>query len=200
MAIILIIVSCIESTLNKNIFLGGMFKMIWKKYLVILLGITASGVMWWKVLTTPNIPSPALQGLIFTAVMAFLVWFALGFPKKKKPVSADELEEHLTSLGFISQSTQNETIYKKNNTVIKTQSFDSKSEATKEFNRMRFDLTCSGDIAYQSTKSTTAYSKLEVETSNTYYCTLLINSSVIEMSAPITEKDIIKQILKAVRY
>lgn len=174
--------------------------MVWKKYLGILLGITSSGVMWWKVLTTPNIPLPALQGLIFTAVMAFLVWFALGFPKKKKPVSIDELEEYLTSLGFISQSTQNETIYKKNNTVTKMQSFDSKSEATKEFNRMRFDLTCNGDIAYQSTKSTTAYSKLEVETSNTYHCILLINSSLIEMSAPVTEKDGIKQVLKTVRY
>ena len=62
--------------------------MVWKKYLGILLGITSSGVMWWKVLTTPNIPLPALQGLIFTGVMAFLVWFALGFPKKKKPVVA----------------------------------------------------------------------------------------------------------------
>ena len=200
MAIMTIIVSCIESTFNKNIFLGGMLKMVWKKYLVILLGITASGVMWWKVLTTPNIPSPALQGLIFTAVMAFLVWFALGFPKKKKPVSADELEEHLISSGFSSESTQNETVYKKDTAIIKVQLFNSKSEATKEFNRIRFDLTCNGDIAYQSTKSTTAYSKLEIETSNTYYCTLLINLSVIEMSTPITEKDSIKQILKAVRY
>lgn len=105
--------------------------MVWKKYLVILLGITASGVMWWKVLTTPNIPSPALQGLIFTAVMAFLVWFALGFPKKKKPVSADELEEHLISSGFSLESTQNETIYKKDTAVIKVLSFDSKSDAIK---------------------------------------------------------------------
>lgn len=174
--------------------------MVWKKYLVILLGITASGVMWWKVLTTPNIPSPALQGVVFTAVMAFLVWFALGFPKKKKPVSVHELESFLTSSGFSSQSTQSETIYKKDNTVIKVQSFDNKYEATKEFNKLRFDLTCNGDVAYQSTKSTTAYSKLEAETSIAYYCFLLINSSVIEVSVPITEKDIIKQILKAVRY
>lgn len=177
-----------------------MLKMVWKKYLVILLGITASGVMWWKVLTTPNIPAPVLQGVIFTAVMSFLVWFTLGFPKKKKPVSIHELEEFLTSSGFSSQSTQSETIYKKDNTVIKVQLFDNKYEATKEFNKLRFDLTCSGDIAYQSTNSTALYSKLEVETSNTYYCTLLINSSVIEMSAPITEKDSIKQILKTVRY
>lgn len=174
--------------------------MVWKKYLVILFGITASGAVWWKVLTTPNIPLPTLQGLIFTAVMAFLVWFALGFPKKKKPVSIDELEEYLISLGFILQSTQNETIYKKNNTVTKMQSFDSKSEATKEFNRMRFDLTCNGDIAYQSNKSTTVYSKLEVETSNTYFCILLINSSVIKMETPVAGKDSIKQIMKAVRY
>lgn len=174
--------------------------MLWKKYLVILLGITASGVMWWKVLTTPNIPSPFLQGLIFTAVMAFLVWFVLGFPKKKKTVSIEELQEFLTSSSFSSQSAQNETIYKKDNVVIKVQSFDNKSEATKEFNELRFDLTCSGDIAYQSTKSTTAYSKLEVETSNTYHCVLLINSSLIEMSAPVTEKDSIKQVLKTVRY
>ena len=177
-----------------------MFNMVWKKYLMILLGITASGVMWWKVLTTPSIPSPALQGVIFTAVMAFLVWFALGFPKKKKPVSIHELEEFLTSSGFSSQSTQSETIYKKDTAVIKVQSFDNKSEVTKEFNKLRFDLTCSGDIAYQSTKSTTAYSKLEVETSNTYYCTLLTNSSVIEMSAPVTEKESIKQLLKVIRY
>lgn len=174
--------------------------MVWRKYLVILLGITASGVMWWKVLYTPNIPSPALQGVIFTAVMAFLVWFALGFPKKKKPVSTNELEEYLTSSGFTSQITQNGTIYKRDTAVIKVQSFDDKSEATKEFNRIRFDLTCSGDIAYQSTKSTTAYSKFEVENSNTYYCTLLINSLVIEMSAPVTEKDSIKQLLKEIRY
>lgn len=174
--------------------------MVWKKYLVILFGITALGAMWWKILTTPNIPSPAIQGLIFTAVMAILVWFALGFPKKKKPASVEELQEFLTSSGFSSQSTQSETIYKKDTEVIKTQSFDKKSDATKEFNKLRFDLTCNGDIAYQSTKSTALYSKLEVETSNTYYCTLLINSSVIEMSAPITEKDSIKQILKAVRY
>lgn len=174
--------------------------MVWKKYLVILLGITASGVMWWKVLSTPNIPSPALQGVIFTAVMAFLVWLALGFPKTKKPISTDELEERLISSGFTSQITQNGTIYKRETAVIKVQSFDDKSAATKEFNRIRFDLTCSGDIAYQSTKSTTAYSKLEVENSNTYYCTLLINLSVIEMTAPITDKDDIKQILKAVRY
>ena len=174
--------------------------MLWKKYLVILLGITSSGVMWWKVLTTPNIPSPVLQGLIFTAVMAFLVWFALGFPKKKKPVSTDEFEEHLILSGFSSQSTQSETIYKKDTEVIKVQSFDNKSEATKEFNKLRFDLTCNSDIAYQSTKITTAYSKLEVETSNTYHCILLINSSLIEMSAPVTEKDGIKQVLKTVRY
>lgn len=174
--------------------------MVWKKYLVILLGITASGVMWWKVLSTPNIPSPALQGVIFTAVMAFLVWFALGFPKKKKPVSTNELKEYLTSSGFTSQITQNGTIYKRDTAVIKVQSFDNKSEATKEFNKLRFDLTCNGDIAYQSTKSTTAYSKLEVETSNNYHCILLISSSVIEISAPITEKDSIKQILKTVRY
>ncbi len=174
--------------------------MVWKKYLVILLGITASAMMWWKVLTTPNIPSPALQGVIFTAVMAFLVWFALGFPKKKKPVSTDELEEHLISSGFSSQNTQNEKIYKKDTAVIKVQSFDSKSEAAKEFNNLRFDLTCNGDIAYQSTKNTTVCSKLEVETSNTYHCILLVNSSVIEMSAPISEKDSIKQILKTVRY
>lgn len=174
--------------------------MVWKKYLVILLGITASGVMWWKVLTTPSIPSPALQGVIFTAVMAFLVWFALGFPKNKKPVSIDKLEECLTSSGFTSQSTQNGTIYKRDTAVIKVQSFDNKSESTKEFNRIRFDLTCNGDVAYQSTKSTTAYSKLEAKTSSTYYCTLLISSSVIEMSAPITKKDSIKQLLKEIRY
>lgn len=200
MATNLIIVSCLESTHNKNTFWGGMFKMVWKKYLVILLGITASAMMWWKVLTTPNIPSPALQGVIFTAVMAFLVWFALGFPKKKKPLSADDLEEHLISSGFTSESTQNGTIYKRDTAVIKVQSFDNKSEATKEFNKLRFDLTCNSDIAYQSTKSTTAYSKLEVETSNTYHCILLINSSLIEMSAPVTEKDGIKQVLKTVRY
>lgn len=200
MAIMTIIVSCIESTFNKNIFLGGMLKMVWKKYLVILLGITASGAMWWKVLTTPNIPAPVLQGVIFTAVMAFLVWFALGFPKKKKPASTDEFEEYLISSGFSSESTQNETIYKKDTEVIKVQSFDNKSEATKEFNKLRFDLTRNSDIAYQSTKSTTAYSKLEVETSNTYYCTLLTNSSVIEMSAPVTEKESIKQLLKVICY
>ncbi len=73
---------------NKKAYFREVYRnMIWKKYLVIGFGIFASVVIWWKVLTTPDIPSPIFQGVIFSLIMAFFVWFLLGFPMIKRKSS-----------------------------------------------------------------------------------------------------------------
>lgn len=174
--------------------------MVWKKYLVIILGVMASVMMWWKVITTPNIPSPIFQGLIFTAVMVFFVWFSLGFSRKKKVVSVDEFNDYLISSNFLIQSKDNVTTFQKNTVIIKIKSFERKLEATKEFNQLRHDLVCDSDITYQSDKRTASYFKSVFESSNDYFCLVLVDFTIITMTAPINAKDDIIQIIKELRF
>lgn len=54
--------------------------MAFMKYFIVAFGFFASGLMWWKILTTPDIPWPVFQGVVYSLVMAMFVWMALGFP------------------------------------------------------------------------------------------------------------------------
>lgn len=51
--------------------------------LVATIALTSIGIVWYKIVVTPNLPMPIFQGLSFTAIMVVFAWVAVGCPKGK---------------------------------------------------------------------------------------------------------------------
>lgn len=54
------------------------------KYIIIAFGALISGGVCWSILTTPDIPWPLLQCILFTSFIVLFVWASLGLPTIKK--------------------------------------------------------------------------------------------------------------------
>lgn len=54
------------------------------KYIIIAFGALISGGVCWSILTTPDIPWPILQCILFTSFIVLFVWAVLGVPSIRK--------------------------------------------------------------------------------------------------------------------
>lgn len=67
------------------------------KYIIVALGAFISCVACWKILTTPDIPFPFFQCVIFTTVIMLLTWMLLGFPAIKTNKNNNETDNRVKS-------------------------------------------------------------------------------------------------------